>query len=119
MKTITSIILAISLVAMSVQAQSTNAQPIQPKSALCYGFCLFCLVAGGVAIVYVYTTTPGPGSTVTVVLDESTDGRGSWHPVATNTVTLVAGEPMIEVFRKTIDKRDPNRYNFYKARPQK
>lgn len=119
MKTIISITLALCMATMSVQAQSTNTAPVQPKSAWVLGFSLICLALGGAAIVYVYTTTPGPGSTVTLVLYESTDGRGSWNPVATNTVTLVAGQPKIELFRKTIDRRDPNRMNFYDAKIQR
>ena len=88
-----------------------NAPPPQPHSLLLVGFVLFCVAVGVWMIFEVSGTVPSQHTPVTLVLEKSTDGRATWAPVWTNTVTL-NGTNAIEFFR---DKMDDDSA-FYRAR---
>ncbi|MGC1453450.1 MAG: hypothetical protein WA830_25735 [Candidatus Sulfotelmatobacter sp.] len=89
----------------------TNTPPPQPHSLLLVGFVLFCVAVGVWMIFKVSGTVPSQHTPVTLVLEKSTDGRATWAPVWTNTVTL-NGTNAIEFFR---DKMDDDSA-FYRAR---
>lgn len=115
MKIILSIILSLALATASVQAQSTNAPaPIQPNSALLVGFVLTCVAVGVWAVLKVNSTVPGPDKPVTLILDKSTDGRATWVPVITNTITL-HGTNAVEFFRESMT----DSLAFYRIRTQR
>ena len=99
------------LITEPILAQTNAPPPPQPHGILLVGFVLFCVAVGIWMIFEVSGTLPNQHGPVTLVLDKSTDGRATWAPVWTNTVTL-NGTNAIEFFR---DKMDDDSA-FYRAR---
>lgn len=97
MKSILSIILSLCLTAMSVQAQSTNAPGPGPDSVIVVAFWIAVTSAGLIATIWVCSKYSN-NTPVTLVLQKSTDGGGTWTPVYTNTVVLNGTKP-IEFFK--------------------
>ena len=85
-----------------ILAQTNAPAPPQPHSLLLVGFVLFCVAVGVWMIFKVSGTVPSQHTPVTLVLEKSTDGRATWAPVWTNTVTL-NGTNAIEFFRDKMD----------------
>ena len=94
-------------------AQSADNPPVQPKGLAVWAFVLGCVAVGSYLIWRIRGTLPSQTGPVTLVLEQSLDGRATWTPVYTNTVVL-HGTNAIEFFREQMVSDQA----FYRVRVQ-
>lgn len=105
MKTLIAITLSLSLAAMPLQAQSTNAPPVEPKCTLCELMVVMgCVALAGTLVIYVYSTNGKCCANHKLVLLED-HNDGNWIPVATNIVNVCTNK--MAVFSTIINQADP------------
>lgn len=108
------------LCALTIQmgfASDTNTVQKSDEKVTCIEviFVLAVVGVGGWIVITLYSKCPKATDRVMVYIDESTDGRATWHCIATNGPVVLNGTDPLEVYRS----QTVNDSSFYRARIHK